>query len=124
MKTIYITLFAVFLSACEPTSNSPIASAAKLAAGIESEFIVEVTGTPGLKFSGAHMTMMGNGSSNQKSVEGKTPTQYPLHGSIVSVNFQKQGTKGELIVTIKRDGKEVARSETTAAYGVVSLATQ
>jgi len=48
----------------------------------------------------------------------------PVKGNIVSVVFQKQTESGTLKVEILCGGKVVNSSDTTAAYGVVSVATQ
>jgi len=91
---------------------------------VESNFTIKVSGTSGLEFSGSYMTVMAGGSSTSKSVEGTVPAEYNVSGSIVSCAFQKQSEGGTLKVTIIEGGKVVSESETSAAYGVVSAATQ
>ncbi len=114
----------VFLTACDANPGSPIGAAAKLAVGIESDYIIHVKGTEGAKFSGSYMIMRPDGSSTQKSVEGVIPTEFKMRGSLISASFQKQGKNGTLIVEIARGGRIVNQSDTNAAYGVVSVATQ
>ena len=91
---------------------------------VNSDFTVQVTGTSGLKFIGDYMTATTSGGSTSKSVEGTVPATYTVSGSIVSVVFQKQSEGGLLKVAILKGGKVVSQSETTATYGVVSVATQ
>lgn len=43
---------------------------------------------------------------------------------MVSVAFQKKETKGLLMVGVKPDGGEFKFSQTTAAYGMVMVATR
>lgn len=125
MKRIFIALAAAAaLTACDSGPGASLGSAAKLAAGVESEFTINVDGTPGSPFSGGYMVIQASGQNTQKSVDGAVPAQYQVKGMIVSAGFQKQREKGELIVTIMRDGKEVARADTQAAYGLANVATQ
>jgi len=88
------------------------------------DFTIEVNNDWGLSFSGSYMVVMPDGSSKSQSVEGAGDVSYKASGSMVSCVFQKQtGDADRLAVTILRDGNVVSSSETTAAYGVVSLAT-
>lgn len=91
---------------------------------VKSNFTIRVSGTTALKFSGSYMTVTAGGSSTSKSVEGTVPAEYNVSGSIVSCSFQKQSEGGNLKVEIIKGGKVVSESETSAAYGVVSAATQ
>jgi len=88
----------------------------------DSEFQIKVSGTTGLEFSGSYMTVTSGGQSTSKSVEGTVPAQYTVTGNMVSVAFQKQVESGTLKVEILKDGKVINSSDTTAAYGVVSVA--
>ena len=97
----------------------------KSASGIfSSDYTVNVSGTSGLGFSGAYMVVNAAGESESKSVDGIVPQSYQLRGSIVSVTFQKQSESGSLQVQILKNGRVVAASDTSAAYGVVSAATR
>lgn len=89
----------------------------------DTDFIVKVTGTEGLKFNGSYMITTTEGKSESKSVEGTVPAEYTMKGNIVSVSFQKQAEAGDLKVEILQGDKVVAQSETSAAYGVVTVAT-
>ena len=70
------------------------------------------------------MTVTASGESKSQSVDGYVPTEYHTSGSIVSTTFQKQGESGQLRVELMKDGRVVNQSETTAAYGVVAVASK
>lgn len=89
----------------------------------DTEFQIKVSGTTGLKFSGSYMVITSGGQSTSKSVDGTIPAQYSVTGNIVSAVFQKQTESGTLKVEIIKGGKVLNSSDTTAAYGVVSVAT-
>ncbi len=92
--------------------------------GEDENYIIKVSGTSGLEFSGSYMAVTSDGDSVSKSVDGVVPTQYSLSGTIISCSFQKQVEAGTLKVEILKGGQVVAESDTTAAYGVVIVATQ
>ena len=92
--------------------------------GGDSDFTIRISGTSGLSYSGNYMAVKSDGSSASRSVEGIIPAQYTVRGNIVSAVFQKQTENGLLKVEILRDGNLIKSSETTASYGVVSVATQ
>ncbi|MDD2297631.1 MAG: hypothetical protein PHX79_07445 [Sphaerochaetaceae bacterium] len=89
----------------------------------DTDFVVKVSGTEGAAFSGSYMTTTTEGQSESKSVEGTIPAEYNMKGNIVSVSFQKQAEAGDLKVEILQGDEVVAQSETSDAYGVVSVAT-
>ena len=89
----------------------------------ESDFTIKVSGTSGLEFSGSYMVVASGGQSTSKSVDGIVPAQYTVRGEIVSCSFQKQTEFGILRIEILKGSKVVSQSETSAAYGVVSAAT-
>jgi len=88
-----------------------------------SEYQIEVSGTAGLKFSGSYLVVSGDGSSTGHSVDGTVPASYTVKGSIASVVFQKQSEAGSFTVQISKGGKVIKESTTSAAYGVVTVAT-
>lgn len=88
-----------------------------------SAYTISVSGTQDLDFSGHYMVVTAPGKSESKSVDGKVPQSYHARGSIVSVVFQKQSVNGVLKVQIIKGGRVVSSSDTSAAYGVVSVAT-
>ena len=88
-----------------------------------SVFQIKVSGTEGLEFSGSYMVTTADGKVTSKSVDGFVSEQYSVTGTMVSVVFQKQVEEGILIIEIIKDNKVIASEETTAAYGVVSVAT-
>jgi len=115
----------VFIWFMASGGNSPTGSShSKSVSSIfSSDYTVKVSGTPGLGFSGSYMVVTASGKSESKSVDGKVPQTYQLSGSIVSVSFQKKSESGVLEVQILKDGRVVSASDTSAAYGVVSAAT-
>jgi hypothetical protein len=134
---ILVVLLLTSIGGCSSPAVSIPEEPAPIAAPVEDvhDFIIEVTGNKGNKFSGSYMTMMADGSSTSHSVEGvvpatyKTPetdamfVKYTTRGVIVSCFFQQQGDIGCLIVTILRDGYQVADEMTNAAYGCITIAT-
>lgn len=93
----------------------------RIATGGVSTYVVRVEGSPGLSFSGSYMGVT-SGGSQQQSVDGAVPANYTVSGNIVSATFQKKSEGGTLVVSIENNGSTVQKSSTTAAYGVVSLA--
>ncbi len=90
----------------------------------DSVFTVKISGTGGLRFSGTYMTITSGGESSSATVEGTVPAQYTTQGQIVSCVFQKQSEFGTLRIEVVKEGKVVSQSETSAAYGAVSVATR
>ncbi len=79
-------------------------------------YIVEVTGTQGLDFSGS----LGGGGSTT-TVDGRVPSTYTIRGWPAVAVMQKSDEYGTLTVTIKKDDKILDRQTTTAQYGVVTV---
>jgi uncharacterized protein YuzE len=104
-------------------SGSVLLGCSSVPAMTDKDFSIKVTGDSGAKFSGAYDITTTEGKSENKSVDGTVPVEYNVKGNIVSVSFQKKAETGNLKVEILQDGKVVAQSETSAAYGVVSVAT-
>ena len=88
-----------------------------------SVFQIKVSGTEGLEFSGSYMVTTADAKVTSKSVDGFVPEQYSVTGTMVSVVFQKQTEAGFLSVEIIKGDEVIANEYTTAAYGVVSIAT-
>lgn len=111
-----------------PPATAPVAP-------VESTFVITVTGmskskdlksltgSDSVKFSGNYMTVTASGSSTSQTVDGTVPATYKTTGSIVYCEFQNQGKYGWLDVTITKDGAWAAQATTSAAYGIVSVAT-
>jgi hypothetical protein len=95
----------------------------RIASGGVTTYVVRVEGSPGLSFSGSYMGVT-SGGSQQQSVDGVVPASYTVSGSIVSATFQKKAERGTLNVSIETNGRAVQNSSTSAAYGVVSLASK
>jgi len=90
---------------------------------MESEFTVKLSGTPGMQVNGAYMVTTPSGASTSKSIEVTLPHEFKAKGNIISVNFQKHSEKGQLKLEVIKDGKVISKSDTSAAYGIVSAAT-
>ncbi len=90
----------------------------------ESDFTVNVTGTPGLEFAGNYLVMMANGDNRSQSVDGKVPATYFAAGKMISCVFQKKSEPGRLTVEISKSGRTISQSSTLAEEGIVSIATQ
>jgi hypothetical protein len=106
-----------------PSAARPAAAATSAPATSGPSFVISVTGTSGTAFSGSLMAV-GGGKSVSQSVEGIVPQDYPVNGSMVSVTFQKKDEAGILRVQILSGSTVKADSQTSAAYGVVSAASQ
>lgn len=91
--------------------------------GGDEDYTIEVSGTAGLEFSGSYGAVTSDGQSTSKSVDGVVPAEYSVSGTIISCVFQKQVEAGTLKVEILKSGQVVAESDTSADYGVVSVAT-
>jgi hypothetical protein len=98
--------------------------------GGNSVFTIKVSGTSGLEFSGSYLAITSNGHSTSESVAGTVPEEISVTGtsritvSTASVELQKKTEEGTLKVEILKDNEVIASSETTAPYGVVSVATE
>lgn len=122
-----------------PKEVVPVVTAPVVVAPIEDvhDFLIEIVGFKGNKFSGTYMTVMADGSSTSHSVEGVIPAttddlykltdaatiKYATRGTMVSCVFQLQEEKGVIAMIICRDGVEIKWEETSAAYGVISVCT-
>jgi hypothetical protein len=89
-----------------------------------SKDLKSLTGSDSVKFAGSYLTLTAGGSSTSQSVEGTVPAIYGTTGTMVSCEFQNMGEYGWLDVTITKDGAWAGQSTTSAAYGVVTVATQ
>jgi hypothetical protein len=78
--------------------------------------VIEVFGTPGLKFGGSYGELGG-----PQTLEGTVPTHLTFKTLVgFSVAFQKRTQEGQLGIAITVDGKEVSRSVTVKPFGVVT----
>jgi hypothetical protein len=88
-------------------------------------FVLRISGTPGLQFSGNYTTPQG--TQNFSGTLGTTPTDYELGGAgvaglnLVTANVQKHGTYGTLKVEILTNGQVVQSGETDATNNSVSV---
>jgi hypothetical protein len=98
----------------------------------ESDFTIEVSGDEGLEFSGSYcewgktnVVRLNMVSGSVRCVfDGTVPARYSARGFTISYTFQKKGKFGVLKVRILKEGKIVAESSTSSAYGVVSATTR
>lgn len=88
---------------------------------IESDYIIKVTGTPGVNFKGTY-TMPGTSIKPVQS-NGTVPAEYNGKGITVVCVFRKTDAKGTLKVEIVKDKTVVDSSETSEPFGVVSMGT-
>lgn len=91
----------------------------------ESAFEIKLTGKMGNNdafFTGS-ISVVKDGRTESRSVEGRTPAQYSEEGAAVSAVFQNKNDYGHLEVEILRGGVTVASAETSASYGTVSVST-
>ena len=114
---IFVLLALVTITGCKTTVTAPVTTST------ESKFDIMVTGTTDTKFTGSYLVLEADGSSTSHSVEGTVPVDYTATGWIVSCVFQNKDAYGLLGVTIHKNGILVGGSSTSAAYGVVTLAT-
>jgi hypothetical protein len=88
-------------------------------------FVLRISGTPGLQFSGNYTTPQG--TQNFSGTLGTTPTDYKLGGAgvaglnLVTANVQKHGTYGTLKVEILKNGQVVQSGETDATNNAVGV---
>ena len=104
-----LVVFSLSLSACAAVSHN-------------SDFIIRVSGTDGLPFNGGYSATSPDGNTILQSVEGTVPFEYSLRGSTISCEFKKQSEDGTLRVEILKNGNVLDKSETSAAYGILSAA--
>jgi hypothetical protein len=88
------------------------------------DYDITVSGKKGLLFRGSYMVVSAGGSTTSKSVLGVVPATYTASGSLVSASFQKQSERGELEVTITKNGMRQQQESTLAPYGVVTIASR
>lgn len=82
-------------------------------------YLVEVSGTKGVPFSGTCMVIGARGTSSNMDAAGAVPRAFQAKGIMVSCSVQNQRERGTLALTIKRARGQVVASSTTAQpYGV------
>lgn len=65
---------------------------------------------------------IGSLEEGYRTVEGSDDQTFNVEGSIISCSIQKQTTHGYLRISIIKNGKVVKTQQTTAEYGVVTIA--
>ena len=124
-------LFFCFLSlqtsgSSGPSASRPEAQERPRSGAAGSVFEIKVTGKMGSNdafFTGT-ISVVKDGRTESRSVEGRTPAQYSEEGAAVSAVFQNKNGYGHLQVEIQRGGISVASEETSASYGMVSVSSQ
>jgi len=131
MKMGYISILIVllialiFISGCgqgldkEPTKIEKVETneIEEPAESTSSNYIIEITGTDGLEFSGS----IGGGGSS-KTVDGEIPTTYEVSDwPAVAVIQKKEASGGVLTVTMKKNGRVLDSQTTDADYGLVTV---
>ncbi len=96
----------------------------------DSEYHITISGSvPAVVYSGTYTVVTSGGlfsGDNSKStdVQGWGTQEYTVKGKIVSVAVEKEVKEGTLRVEISKDGNVVSQSETSDAFGKVSVTTQ
>jgi hypothetical protein len=90
-------------------------------AGGDHSYRIVVEGQAGTRFSGA-IVHGGAGGVEERSVEGTVPAEYSARGMTCGATLQMQDSAGGLKVVLYRDGAVMQTAETSAAYGVVTVA--
>lgn len=116
-KTVLVLVILVATSTLVACQGSPCALAGPEAA--DSTFNSKVGGTPGLAFHGHYVLVTASGTPTSRRVKGTVPAEYSVRGSVVSLALRKQEESGTLQLEIITDVEVVARSHTSAAYGMV-----
>jgi hypothetical protein len=109
MRRVFFTLLIIIAGCAMPT---------------ESNFKIKIVGSHNIKFAGSYMIVTSDGQSSSHTVDGVVPAEYDMKGWIISCSFQKQSEQGSLSVIVYRNGQLINQSTTTAAYGVVTIATR
>lgn len=94
----------------------------------DSEYHITISGnTPAVVYSGTYTvvtsSLFSGDNSKSTNVEGWGTKEYTVRGKIVSVTLEKEVKEGTLSVEILKDGNVVAQSETSDAFGKVSVTT-
>jgi hypothetical protein len=114
MRYVLLGVGLLVLAGCSPESKA-------LLTGDAEDVTVRVTGTDGIAFSGS----LGSGG-NQRSVEGTIPATFTIEGKdssgIIIAVVSNKGDSGVVNVELENcpDG-EVHESNTSAAYGIVTV---
>jgi hypothetical protein len=90
---------------------------------VESDFIIKVSGTKDLKFSGHYSFVAAGSTPVPQNVEGTIPSEYQGKGVLALCLFRKTTIEGSLKVEILKGEKVLVEGETAVPYGVVSLKT-
>ena len=119
-----VIIFALVLIGGSAVSTAPSGKGGPAAPGFgQSTYTIEVSGDAGQSFMGSYMVTTLDGSNTGRSVEGTVPASYEAQGAAISAVAQKRSEGGQLLrVRILKGDQVVGESETTAAYGGVTVA--
>ncbi len=95
----------------------------------DSEYHITISGSaPAVIYSGTYTVvtsgLFSGDDSRSTNLEGWGTKEYTVRGKIVSVAVEKEVKEGTLRVEISKDGNVVSQSETSDAFGKVSVTTQ
>ncbi len=95
----------------------------------DSEYHITISGSvPAVIYSGTYTvvtsSLFSGDNSKSTDVQGWGTKEYTVKGKVVSVTVEKEVKDGTLRVEISKDGNVVAQSETSDAFGKVSVTTQ
>ncbi|MEN6320945.1 MAG: hypothetical protein ABFD82_19595 [Syntrophaceae bacterium] len=89
--------------------------------GVESDYLIKVTGSDKLQFSG-HYTIAGTGALPKPvQVKGAVPAEYKGKGVAAACVFRKTSNEGALKVEIIRGQTVVSSSETSSPFGIITM---
>jgi hypothetical protein len=91
--------------------------------GMESDFVIKITGTDSLKFNGHYSFIETGGVPKPVNVSGTVPTAYKGKAITVACLFRNTSEKGSFKVEITKDGKTISEASSDIPYGIVTLKT-
>lgn len=84
---------------------------------------LEITGTPGMGFSGNCILATGAGS-RRLDLEGTAPQRYVLSGSGLTCEIRKEARSGTLTVEVRRAGAVISHATIAGTAADVTIAVQ
>lgn len=87
----------------------------------DTDYVIKISGTEGLEFSGSYTAISWDGRSSSRSLDGLIPAMYGIDGDSVSAIFQKEEQYGCLFLDLLYNGQTVANSDTCADFGIASV---
>lgn len=84
------------------------------------QWVVRIEGTFGRRFAGILTVTTASGIS-QKKVSGMAPDRLHVTGDAFSLSLGDTGEDGNFVVTVERNGRQVARQEASGKYTAVII---